>query len=124
MFIVWSQCVLQCFNSLHGKTTNVQKYLVTIFFSEWGYCVYIEISLRLSPSLTFRALKKCYTFLIFTFVMLAWNRKGCDLSHGRYHSSCFCNIINLFGDMATVYIYVRFLYSCYSPSNHLHELQV
>ena len=32
--------------------------LITIFLSEWGYCVYIEIPLRLSPAPTFRALKK------------------------------------------------------------------
>ena len=25
--------------------------------SEWGYCIYIEIPLRLSPTPTFRALK-------------------------------------------------------------------
>ena len=31
---------------------------VTIFLSIWGYCVYIEIPLRLRPAPTFRTLKK------------------------------------------------------------------
>ena len=59
-FIVWSQCVLQCFNSYMKKyqCSKLNTYLVTIFLSEWGYCVYIEIPLRLSPAPTFRALKK------------------------------------------------------------------
>ena len=55
LVIVWSQCVLQCFN-FYMKNTNT--YLDTVFPSEWGYCVYIEIPLRLSPSPTFGALKK------------------------------------------------------------------
>ena len=37
---------------------NLNTYLAIIFYSEWGYCVYIEILLRLSPVPTFRALKK------------------------------------------------------------------
>ena len=43
-----------------GKKNKIKNcnYLVTIFLSEWGYCVYIETPLRLSPDPTFRALKK------------------------------------------------------------------
>ena len=51
--------VLQCFNSYMKKyqSSKLNTYLITAFFSEWGYCVYIEIPLRLSPAPTFRALK-------------------------------------------------------------------
>ena len=34
------------------------EYLLTIFLSEWGHCVYIEIPLRVSPATTFRAFIK------------------------------------------------------------------
>ena len=56
---VWSQCVLQCFNSYMKKyqCSKLNTYLFTIFVSKWGYCVYIEIPLRLSPAPTFRTLK-------------------------------------------------------------------
>ena len=37
---------------------KLNNFLVTIFLSEWGYCVYIQIPLRLSPAPTFRALRK------------------------------------------------------------------
>ena len=37
---------------------NLNTYLVTIFLSEWEYCVNIEIPLRLSRAPTFKALKK------------------------------------------------------------------
>ena len=51
LFIVWSQCVLLCFNSYmkEYQYSKLNTYLVTLFISEWGYCVYIEIPLRLSP---------------------------------------------------------------------------
>ena len=60
LFIVWSQCVLQCVNLTWKKIPMIKiEYLSidTTFLSEWGYCVYIEIPLRLSPVPTFRALK-------------------------------------------------------------------
>ena len=37
---------------------KIEYYLDTIFPSEWGYCVYIEIPLRLSPAPTFGDFKK------------------------------------------------------------------
>ena len=43
------------------------KYVSSYFLSEWGYCVYIEISLRLSPVPTFRALIK---YVIFSYAHL------------------------------------------------------
>ena len=42
-----------------------------IFLSEWGYRVYIEIPLRLSPTQTFRALKK-YERSDVTFSYIEW----------------------------------------------------
>ena len=39
------------------QCSKLNTYLVTTFLSEWGYCDYIEIPLRLSPAPTFRALK-------------------------------------------------------------------
>ena len=44
-------------------------YPVTIFLSEWGYCVYIEIPLRLSPAPKFRALKKNMSAVMLHFLM-------------------------------------------------------
>ena len=61
LFIVLYQCVPQYLNS-NAKKLGMFKieYLSSeIFLSEWGYCVYIEIPLRLNPAPTFRALKKC-----------------------------------------------------------------
>ena len=43
---------------INYQCSKLNTYLVTIFLSDWGYCVYIEIQLRLSPAPTFRALKK------------------------------------------------------------------
>ena len=37
---------------------KLNTYLIRHFLSEWGYCVNIEIPLRLSPAPTFRTLKK------------------------------------------------------------------
>ena len=45
------------FIRINYQCSKLNTYLV-LFLSEWGYSVYIEISLRLSPALTFRALKK------------------------------------------------------------------
>ena len=61
LFIVWSRCVLQCINSFMKKIPMFKtEYLSSYtFLSEWGYCVYIDILLRLGPTPTFRALKKC-----------------------------------------------------------------
>ena len=38
--------------------SKLNTHLVILFLSEWGYSVYIEIPLRLSPAPTFRALKE------------------------------------------------------------------
>ena len=58
VFIVWLQYVLQCFNSYTNELPmfKIEYLSITIFLSEWGYCVNIEIPLRLSPALIFRAL--------------------------------------------------------------------
>ena len=60
LLIVWPICVLICFKSYTNKyeCSKLNTYLVKLFLSEWGYCVYIEIPLKLSspPPLTFRAL--------------------------------------------------------------------
>ena len=43
---------------INYQCSKLNTYLVTtIFLSEWGYCVYIEIPLRVSPAPSFRALK-------------------------------------------------------------------
>ena len=58
MFIV---CLNVFFNVLTltiYQCSKLNTYLVTTFLSEWGYCVNIEIPLRLSPAPTFRAFKK------------------------------------------------------------------
>lgn len=57
--IVRSQGFLQGLNSKERLLMFKTEYtfLVTIFLSEWGYCVYIEIPLRISPAQTLRALK-------------------------------------------------------------------
>ena len=55
-----SMCSSIVFNFLMKKIPmfKMNTYLVTLFLSEWGYCVNIEIPLRLSPASTFRAFKK------------------------------------------------------------------
>ena len=57
LFIVWSQCVLRCINSYKRKyqCSKLNTYLVTTFLSKWGYFVYIEIPLRLSPAPKFQS---------------------------------------------------------------------
>ena len=45
------------FIRINYQCSKLNTYLDTIFPSEWGYCVYIEIPLRLSPAPTFGALK-------------------------------------------------------------------
>ena len=42
---------------INYQCSKLHTFLVRIFLSEWGYCVYIEIPLRLSTTPTFRALK-------------------------------------------------------------------
>ena len=42
---------------INYQCSKLNTYLVTIFLSEWGYSVYIEIQLRLSLAPTFSALK-------------------------------------------------------------------
>ena len=42
---------------INYQCLKLNAYLVTIFLSESGHCVYIKIPLRLSPATTFRALK-------------------------------------------------------------------
>ena len=74
LFIVWSHCVLQCFNSYMKKyqCSKLNTYLVTIFLSEWGYCVYTEIPLRLSPAPTFRALKNMSAVMLHFLIHIEW----------------------------------------------------
>ena len=45
------------FIRINYQYSKLKTYLVILFLSEWGYSVYIEIPLRLSPAPTFRALK-------------------------------------------------------------------
>ena len=51
---------LQCLTLVRGKyeCSKWNGFLVTIFHSEWGYCVNIKIPLRLGPAPTFRTFKK------------------------------------------------------------------
>ena len=61
-----NQTFVHCLVSMFFNVLTLIKYqcsklntnLDTIFLSEWGYCVYIEIPLRLSPTPAFGALKK------------------------------------------------------------------
>ena len=46
------------FIRINYQCSKLNTYLVILFLSEWGYSVYIEIPLRLSPAPTFRALNK------------------------------------------------------------------
>ena len=100
LVIVWSQCVLQCFNFYMKKCSKLNTYLDTIFPSEWGYCVYIEIPLKLSPAPTLGALKKwaqwCYIFLC-TLVNKEWHDQLILLiQHCNIHALiCKLNIFNL-----------------------------
>ena len=73
LVIVWSQYVFQCFNFYmkNYQCSKLNTYLDTIFLSEWGYCVYIEIALRFSPAPTFGALKNERSDV--TFVNIEWH---------------------------------------------------
>ena len=53
---------------------------------------------------------------------LVWIRKVSDLIHGKY-LFCFCNTINLLGDTAMLDLEMQSC-SCYTPINHLNEMQV
>ena len=46
------------------QCSKLITYLITTFLSEWEYCVYIEIPLRLSPVPTIRALKNMSTVML------------------------------------------------------------
>ena len=72
VFIVWSQCLLQYLTRIwiDYQCSKLNTFLITIFLLEWGYCVYIDIPLRLSPAPTFGA-QWCYIFLC-TFVNIEW----------------------------------------------------
>ena len=70
LFIVWSQCVFQCFYSDMKKYqfSKLNTYLITIFLSEWRHCVYIEIPLRLCPAPTFKDLKNMSAVILHFFI--------------------------------------------------------
>ena len=68
--LVW-MCSSQCFNSYMKKIPILKiEYLssYTLFFSERGYCVYIEIKIEIKPARTFRALKNMSAVMLH-FVM-------------------------------------------------------
>ena len=60
LFNIWSQIIFQCLNYPMKKMPMFKiGYLSSNnLLSEWGFCVYIDILLRLGPTPKFRALKK------------------------------------------------------------------
>ena len=54
---------------INYQCSKFNTYLVTIFLSEWGYSVYIEIALRLSSAPLFRAFKNMSAVMYVTFCM-------------------------------------------------------